>query len=496
MSLHHAAYAAVAAILAVATTALVAWAGPTAAPEAMPIASGVESAKPATPAALLPIATPADAVVAGSARAVLDRVGLAGGTKVDGTVPRPCGKPFAGWFVADAARGVDGKRSMTVTVAAWRAGLGPARFSDLIAATRQCASTDRSSGEDTFWAMTAPAPGERTMSATRLGDVIAVIETATVSDGSAALAQQGLAAARRVLTPRLVGTCVDPSSGGGGDFDDRDPYGEQYSGRKVRIDLALPISSPLSMQEVSILKSQRGEATWSPPRARDFPELAPLDLLAIGKSQPLDADVDSSPSANPGPNLTGLPRLRAPRFVDPTAPLPPTDERPDKDPGPAPVAPSPVADVARTDVPTADPDGPGCGWAFTGVRPAVTDPVALAAAARSSAIIALATQAQRQADWLAAMAAWPEQYRAWEARRRAANNWRTFETVKKQAQADFEEARREYLESVRRWQAGDYPKPKPSRPGAASSPSASPTSSSTPTPGATPDGSPTGGAGP
>ncbi len=406
--------------------------------------------------------------MANSAKAVLDGVGLAGSIDMAGTTPRPCGQPFSGWFRADAARGVDGKRSMTVTVSAWRAGLGPARYADLVAVTRSCAAIEPMPGEDSFRATTAPAPSERTVAATRIGDVVAIIETATVAGGSQALALQGLAVARKLLKVRMAGVCLESSSAGRGDADRRDPYGDHYEGRKVRRELTLPVTSVISDQVAAALTSQHGDPTWVAPAVREFPDLAPLDLEAIGKAQlPPSATGPgpvSTPSEPPASTLANLPRLRAPRFVDPAALIPPTDVRPSKDPGPAPTPPGPVGDIARTDIPQPDPVGPGCGWAFTGVRPAVTDPAALAAAARNAEIVAIAAQSLRQADWLAATAKWPADYRSWVVLRRAANNWGRYEQTKKRAQANLEKARMDYLESIRRWQSGQYPKPPVSHP--------------------------------
>lgn len=477
---------------------MVAWAGPSALPGSpAEVVAPTVAAQPVS----APTRTKADEVVAGSARMVLDGVGLTGSMDVAGTTPRPCGQPFAGWFGADAARGVDGKRSMTVTVSAWRAGVGPARYSDLVAATRACASVETTPGEDTFLANTAPAPGERTVAATRIGDVVAIIETATVASGSAALALQGVAVARKLLKTRMAGVCLEPSSTDRGDPEARDPYGDHYEGRKVRRDVALPVTSVISDPMVAVLTSQHGEPTWIAPAPREFADLAPLDLVAIGKSQfslgpvgPTPTPSASGASADPPAGvLAVLPRLRAPRFVDPTALIPPTDVRGSKDPGRAPTLPAPVGDNARTEIPQADPGGPGCGWAFTGVRPPVIDPAALAAAARNAEIAAIATQSLRQADWLAATAKWPQDYRTWVVLRRAANNWARYEQTKQRAQTDFEKAQRDYLESVRRWQSGQYPRPGETRP-----PVPTPSATRTPSPTASSGGStgpiPSGGA--
>lgn len=462
--------------LAVAATAMVAWAGPAEpGPDAVSAPAGaVASAQPAVARM-----SPADRVVAGSARQVLDTVGLGGVIDLAGTTPKPCGKPFAGWFTMDAARGVDGQRSMTVTVAAWRAGAGRSRFADLLAMTGSCARVDQARGDDAFRATTAPAPGERTVGAIRLGDVVAIIEAATVRAGSVELTGQGLDAARKLLRGRMQGICLDSSGDGGADFDRRDPYGGRYEGRKVRRELRIPVTSPVSDKDAATLTQQRGEATWAAPAPREFPDLAPLDLVAIGKlPMPVVAPVPVPGQPAPDP-LLGLPRLRAPRFVDPAALLPPTDQRPVKDPGPAPDRPTPVGGQARVDIPAADPDGPGCGWAFTGTGPPVIDPTAVAAQARGAEIVALAAQSLRQADWMAATAAWPEQYGRWVILRRAANNWQRYERTKKLAQAALDGARAAYDDSISRWRTGDYPKVRPARP----SPSVTPTPSESPTPG-------------
>lgn len=436
--------------------------------------------EPAISTAAVP--TPADEAIAGTATEVLRRTGTGGAISSGMRSLQSCGRSATGWHAADSARGVDGQVSISVDVTAWRAGAAVAAYRSIRDSVSECADVSERAGHDEFTAkVTGETGAGRLVGAVRLGDTLTLAQVASIGPDSQQVVERVVSEARRLLTDRLRGRCGSIASGRDPGQTGRDPYGGHYSGHLIESKIILGTLDARKASEESLIKADTGEPTWRPPAARPVTELAPLDLESIARAG------DQGRPANPNQLVDGfgrpLPRREAPELIDVSTLIGPTDPRPDREVGAAPEPPERPGGWSVTEVPVPDPDGPGCGWDFTGVRAPVVDVTELTVAGRQAQIDRLASDAKRQSDWLVATVAWPRQYAEWVVRRRAAANWEEFERVKAEAIRERERAERLYEATVERWRTGDLPKvPTPGSPPNGAAPEPTP-GVSTPTSG-------------
>lgn len=410
------------------------------------------------------VPTAADLTVTGAAAEILRRADVGGTIQAGPLAPRPCGENRGGWHVSDSARGVSGNVSVSIGVTAWRAGAAASEYRSLRETLSKCADVSESPGHDELSADVAvdTGAGRRSFGALRLGDTLTIVEVATIGPDSQSMVSRTLEQARTLLGGKLRDRCRSAGSSDGDDHARRDPYSDHYSGRLIESRLLLGALNVRSDSESRQVSADRGTATWRPPPASQVNEFAPLDLEQIARAGDQGRPVD--PSKLVDAFGQPLPRKEAPELINPSTLIPPTDPRPDRDPGPAPQSPDLPAGVSIAEIPVLDPEGPGCGWGFTGVREPVVDPLRLTVEGRQAQIDRLSRDAARQADWLVATAVWPKQYSEWVVRKRAAVNWDEFEKVKSEALKGWERAEEAFMGTVERWRKGDLPRvptPKP-----------------------------------
>ncbi|MDP3973067.1 MAG: hypothetical protein Q8P61_09185 [Candidatus Nanopelagicales bacterium] len=451
------AYVVAGVVLATGSGSMLAWANSASAVNDVVSETTATPALNANPVAPQVTPTAADLTVAGAAAEILRRADVGGTIQAGLLAPRPCGENWGGWHAADSARGVNGNVSVSIGVTAWRAGAAASEYRSLRETLSKCANVSETPGHDELSADVAvdTGAGRRSVGALRLGDTLTIVEVATTGPDSQSMVSRTLEQARTLLRGKLRDRCRSADSGDGGDHASRDPYGDHYSGRLIESRLLLGALNVRSDSESKQVSADRGTATWRPPTASPVNELAPLDLERIARAGAQGRPVD--PSKLVDGFGQPLPRKEAPELINPSALIPPTDTRPDRDPGPAPQSPDLPPRVSIAEVPVLDPDGPGCGWEFTGVREPVVDPLRLTVDGRQAQIDRLSRDAARQADWLVATAAWPKQYSEWAVRKRAAVNWEEFEKVKSDEVKDWERAEEAIEGTVERRRKGDLP---------------------------------------
>lgn len=218
------------------------------------------------------------------------------------------------------------------------------------------------------------------------------------------------------------------------------------------------------------------------PVAQPVPALAPVKALTVDQW----TDRNNDGKLDTAAPLTSAPRLDAPVLVDPTAFT--ATSTVTTDPGAAPARPAAGPRELTYQVQVADPDGPGCGWAFTGATAPAVDDADLEALERAADTDALAAAGKARATAWAAQLAWAQDYRTWAQRDADYAPVRQYEQARQDAltaysaaRAAYEKSAEDYRNALKQPPAGPLDPGKGS-PGTGDQPNPAPTPTPTPTP--------------
>ncbi|MEI6621815.1 MAG: hypothetical protein WCP28_07915 [Actinomycetes bacterium] len=409
----------------------------------------------AAPVALEVRTSPADTVVTGSATAIAAAMKIGDPSVTSSKPPNVCDTAMSGWIKSDSTRVSGAGSGVTISVTAWRAGAASSGFAALEKAASACFDSYSPDGQDELRATRSADGALRGLAAVRLGDVLAVAWISSLKDDPTVIANQFIASATTVLTPRLRGVCVDPTSKTRTQNPKRDPFAVDYAGLKVPLGIRVADALTLSQSQISAITSVDVTGTWRAPNPRPVPSLAPLappPPTPTPKPSPSTSGTPSPSPTTPSPTPTASPsHLNAPNLVDPGSLSPPNGTEPDSPVGVQPPTPTPGPQVAEALVPAIDASGPGCGWAFTStVAPTVTAE-SVAAGTRDAVVSTLVATTADQSRALVSTLAWPDRYAAWARRKEVENNWTRYRQALVDAQDALASAKAQYQDSLKPW---------------------------------------------
>lgn len=296
--------------------------------------------------------------------------------------------------------------------------------------------------------VTAPPTGPGKVTLTQVtwsrGDVLVTV-TAATADGqhtpdrdlvaaAVAAVDGAVLAALAPVCPDLAPTAADAT---------RNPAWPGYTGRRdplaVTVPPVPPVPDPAAPDPARVVPQV--------PDPAPVPDLAPLLPRPQG-DQPGPQGEDEA-----GDPWDGAARGPAPVLVDPAAFAPAPQVG---DPGREPVRPTAPTTVTFH-VPAPDPDGPGCGWAFTGQDAPGVDVDELAAAREHAARQAIADATGARARTWVATLDWARTWPRWAAAKDAADQVAAYEQARAEATARWEQATAAWQASVDAWLAGPTP---------------------------------------
>lgn len=377
----------------------------------------------------------------------------------------------------------------TATVDTWRAQLSACgRTAAPVRASRAAAPAGAPSAlTATMSPATAPGGGPAptlAQVAWSRGDVVTVLTFAT-PEGTAPsghaldVLRQTAAALDAATTARLAPVCADlaPTVADAG----RNPTLDTFTGYTVTRTLTVPAAPPVPAPSAPPTPAP---SPLPVPAKVAMPSLAPV----LAPTEELWSDKDRDGDLDTLAPVTTAPRGPAPTLVDPAAfTLAPTAA----DPGPAPQRPKADVSTVEYAVRVPDPDGPGCGWAFTGADGPDDDPTALAELEKAAYEGAVQQAAAARTDAWVKDAAWAVAWRTWAAKDAAYDPVRDYLKAQADATAAYTAALATYQDSVVAYelaaqtpprgtdQQDEDPPPGPTRP--TPTPSPAPTPSPSPT---------------
>lgn len=390
-----------------------------------------------------------------------------------------------------------GGKGVTVTLWAHPAGLGGAAVSSLAEHLRACGSVSVTStvgvGAESFMASSPNAGDGLAWAVWNSGDVVGQVTVAAVR-GRPDLAKARFVAARTdaVLQSKLAGSCLSLDSYAAAAA--RNPYVPGYTGKTTSVTVTAPQMPPVNVDGEDGQAARSGNtprATFTLPSAQLRPDLA-------APYQP-----QGWVPGNPDVALSEAPRGPAPALRDPGSFVEPSPAVPAEPSEPA--RPTPSGTATTVKVATADPAGPGCGWAFTAMTAPVSDPAALTAAKNRIVAAAFTALTDSASAYQAAALAYSGQHRAWQDQHANWVVYRQYWRALEQARASLADAQARYQDAVDALNPAP-PAPEPATPtGTATTstpppeptgtptptPSGTATATATPTPGSTPGSTPT-----
>lgn len=299
-----------------------------------------------------------------------------------------------GWAQVSGPLPTDLQAAITVSVRAYGAGGGGLAMESLRTTLGDCDAVTSGARSGLGVEAISARSGQTAALVWRRGDVIGALTYQVGGRSGDLLAVSALAAEYDTrLAAALTGACVSMDSTAADAT--RSPYLSRaaFTGRTVPVPVALDqvaaaaaearaaattLSTPATP---TVTAAPATPAVTTPPSSFSMPTVTPHPVVPVtipAPDLPLPAEVKPLPARPAGVTDPVV----VPTKVD--RPKPPT---------------APTAAPASIDVPSrvADPDGPGCGWAFTGQAAPAFDAVKAAA---DLVHAKTAAQVQLQADWV------------------------------------------------------------------------------------------------